>query len=89
MKSVNSSVGLGFSLFPSEGNGHGNDLFPGNALIDLTLHEAVYLSDVSQHGLQKKKYNLSGILEFFYAIFIYFTGLDIKKKSLFFSEEFE
>lgn len=54
MKSISSSVGLGFSLFLSEGNGRDNDLLPGNALINLMLHEALYLSDMNQHGLGEK-----------------------------------
>lgn len=82
-------VGLGFSLFPSEGNGHGNDLLPGNALIDLMLHEAVYLSDVSQHGLQKKNITYQEYLSSSMPYSFTLQVLILKKKSLFFSEEFE
>lgn len=55
MKSENSSVGLGFSLFPSEGKGCDNALLPDSALISLMLHQALYLSDVNQHRLGEKK----------------------------------
>lgn len=54
MKSANSSIGLGFNLFPSEGNAHDNYLLPDNALISLMLHKALYLSDVTSMDLGKK-----------------------------------
>lgn len=95
MKSVNSPVGLGFSWFPSEGDGRDNDHE------FLAMHWSAscctrHFTSVMWTSMdwEKTKRNLitswSGILVFFYSIFIiYSTGVDTKKNCLLFSGEFE